>query len=57
MGLYFSGSEEQQDAAWSALLALGAFNRPNKLAALNELVQPLLAGTHTVKVRHPKLRV
>ena len=55
--MYFSGSEEQQDAAWSALLALGAFNRPNKLAALNELVQPLLAGTHTVKVRHPKLRV
>ena len=53
VGLYFGGSEEQQDAAWGALRALGLYNRPNKLATLNELVHQLLAGEHTVKVPLP----
>jgi len=42
--LQFEGDGEQSDAAFDALAALGTFNRPNKLAALQELVRRLING-------------
>lgn len=44
MKLQFEGDREQSDAAFDALAALGTFNRPNKLAALQELVRRLING-------------
>ncbi len=44
MRLQFEGSDEQQDAAFAALAALGAYNRGSKLSQLHELVRRLIDG-------------
>ena len=49
MRLQFEGSSEQQDAAFTALAALGAYNRGNKLSQLHELVRRLIDGQAKVR--------
>lgn len=53
--LQFEGGSEASDAAFGALAALGTFNRPNKLVALQELVRRLIDGEAKVLLMIPSV--